>query len=80
MTTISRETIRPPSRAQLEALAQYVEGGLTMDELASRRGVSIGTVEQQLRQCRIRLEATTSAQAYAIAVAGGMLETTIRAS
>lgn len=72
--TVSRETSRPPSPAQLEVLAQYVQGGLTIDELAHRRGVSSSTVEQQLAQCRRRLDAATTAQAYAFATARGLLE------
>lgn len=71
---VSQETSRPPSRAQLEVLVQYVEGGLTIDELARRRGVSSSTVDQQLGQCRRRLDAATTAQAYAIATARGLLE------
>jgi DNA-binding CsgD family transcriptional regulator len=69
----TQEASRPPSRAQLEVLAQYAEGGLTIDELARRRGVSSSTVEQQLGQCRRRLDAATTAQAYAIAAARGLL-------
>jgi DNA-binding CsgD family transcriptional regulator len=69
---VSHETSRPPSRAQLEVLAQYVEGGLTIDELAHRRGVTTSTVDQQLGQCRRRLDAATTAQAYAIAAARGL--------
>lgn len=71
--SVSQETPRLPSRAQLEVLAQYVEGGLTIDELARRRGVTSSTVDQQLGQCRRRLDAVTTAQAYAIAAARGLL-------
>lgn len=69
---VSRET-RPPSPAQLEVLRQYVVGGWTIDQLAVRRGVSSSTVEQQLAACRRRLEASTTAQAFAIAVAKGLV-------
>jgi DNA-binding NarL/FixJ family response regulator len=71
--SVSRET-RPPSRAQLEVLRQYVELGLTIEELARKRGVSASTVEQQLAQCRRRLAAATTAQAYAIATGRGLLQ------
>jgi DNA-binding CsgD family transcriptional regulator len=70
---VSQETSRPPSPAQLEVLAQYVEGGLTIDEVARLRGVTSSTVEQQLAACRRRLDAVTTAQAYVIAAALGVL-------
>lgn len=68
-----RATPRPPSRTQIEVLVQYVEGGLTIPGLAMARGVSRGTVEQQLHQCRRRLDAATNAQAYAIAMRQGLI-------
>jgi DNA-binding NarL/FixJ family response regulator len=73
MMIAPRATPRPPSRAQLEVLAQYVEGGLTIPGVAAARGVSQGTVEQQLHQCRRRLDAATNAQAYAIAIQNGLI-------
>lgn len=65
--------VRPPSRAQLAVLAGYVESGLSVDDYAAEHGTSPENIAQRLRQARQRLGASTSAQAYAIAVAEGLI-------
>lgn len=61
-----------PSPAQIEVLRLCADG-LLAKQIATRRGVHVGTVKIQLHEIFERLGARNKAHAVAIAIRGGLI-------
>jgi LuxR family transcriptional regulator len=69
------ENSAPPTnltQAELEAL-RMVRDGLLMKEIAGLLGVSEGAVQQRLKNAKLKLNASTSSQAVAMATGFGLI-------